>query len=470
MGVPEPVVPMTRPGISARSDDIHRLAVVTLLIPLWVVLRPHSVMDLLTPQAETMLGRLILVAFLTGVLRVAWKVLGPMDVLPATPRRRAAFFGLVATTTLLYTTAAGAVVERSVPRVASTSAYGPLVPWPALEVPLIGDWSLRLGLGHMLVALVVALLVSVTFLRVLAPPRRACRRPVGAGSPALLLGATCPGCLPPLLLPLGALALPLAWITDPTAPASTLFIVAAPLLALYGLHRTIRTPTPVFRSTDVSGDLTLVALPLAYAGLPRGASPQQDGVHLVYILALVGALLLVGAVFIALFYYLIKYRAGRPDADRDIDKETGPVARRVLIALFLFIPAGIIFGIGIYSQTVVLDGMQEVPEDALEVDVTAAQFAWTFQYPDGDRSFDELTVPHGRGVVLNVTSRDVIHSLFIPEMGIKIDATPGRENHVVFQPLRSGTFQGRCAEHCGVGHTDMLFTLTVLDEGERPQR
>lgn len=428
-------------------------------------------MDLLTPQTETMLGRLILVAFLACVVRVAWNLRGPQGVLPATRRGWAASLALVATTTLLYTAAAGAFLERNIPRVASTSVYGPLVPWPGLEAPLIGGGSLRLGLGHMLVALVVALIVSATVLRLLALPRRPCRGSAATGPPALLLGATCPGCLPLFLLPLGALA-PLAWLTDPTSPASTLFVVGAPLLALHGLWRTAHTPISVFpsifRSHDTSIDLTLVALPLAYAGLPRGASPQQDGVHLVYILALVGALLLVGAVFIALFYYLIKYRASRPDADRDVDKEIGPAARRVLIALFLIIPAGLIFGIGIYSQMVVLDGMREVPEDALEVDVTAAQFAWTFQYPDGNRSFDELTVPHGRGVVLNVTSRDVIHSLFIPEMGIKIDATPGRENQVVFQPLRSGTFQGRCAEHCGVGHTDMLFTLTVLDKGEAP--
>lgn len=467
MGVSERVVPLTRPDLFARSDDLHRLVVVTLLIPLWVVLRPHPVMDLLTPQSETMLGRLILVGFLAGVIGAAFKMLKPLGVRPATRRGWVGLLGLVASTTLLYAAAAGVFVERHVPRVAPTSAYGPLVPWPALEVPLLGGWSLRLGLGHMLVAIVVAFLVSVTVLRVLALRRRACRGSVATGLPALLLGAICPGCLPLFLLPLGALALPLTWLTDPTSPASTLFIVAAPLLALYGLRRTIRTPTSIFRSADTSVDLTLVALPLAYAGLPRGASPQQDGVHLVYILGLLGALLLVGAVFIALFYYLIKYRASRPDADRDIGKETGPVTRRVLIALFLFIPAGIIFGIGIYSQTVVLDSMQEVPEDALQVNVTAAQFAWTFQYPDGNRTFDELTVPAGRGVVLNVTSRDVIHSLFIPEMGIKIDATPGRENQVVFQPLRSGTFQGRCAEHCGVGHTDMLFTLTVLDEGDQ---
>jgi cytochrome c oxidase subunit 2 len=71
-------------------------------------------------------------------------------------------------------------------------------------------------------------------------------------------------------------------------------------------------------------------------------------------------------------------------------------------------------------------------------------------------------VPAGQIVSANVTSIDVVHSWFVPDFGIKMDANPGRINHVWFQVDEPGTYQGQCAELCGVLHAQMFITVNVV--------
>ena len=89
---------------------------------------------------------------------------------------------------------------------------------------------------------------------------------------------------------------------------------------------------------------------------------------------------------------------------------------------------------------------------ALTLRVTARQYAWTFEYP-GQVSSEELHVPAGREVVLTLTSRDVLHTLAVPEFGVKEDAVPGRTSRVSFVPRTPGAYEARCAEYCGPGHS-----------------
>ncbi len=102
------------------------------------------------------------------------------------------------------------------------------------------------------------------------------------------------------------------------------------------------------------------------------------------------------------------------------------------------------------------------------MDVVASRFIWDFQYPDGSVSQGLLRVQVNEVVLLNITSRDVIHSYFIPEFGLKIDAVPGRINTYWFQALQVGTYHIECAEYCGVGHYSMVGTLEVFPEGSQP--
>ena len=110
-----------------------------------------------------------------------------------------------------------------------------------------------------------------------------------------------------------------------------------------------------------------------------------------------------------------------------------------------------------------LPGIDKAPAatDPIHITVEGHQFYWQFDYPNGAHSINDLHVPVGQVVDLRVVSADVIHSWWIPSLGGKIMAIPGRTNHTWFKADTTGTFQGQCAELCGVYHASMLADVTV---------
>lgn len=114
-----------------------------------------------------------------------------------------------------------------------------------------------------------------------------------------------------------------------------------------------------------------------------------------------------------------------------------------------------------------LPGIEDVPAaraggDPVEIRVVGHQFYWQFEYPDGQISIDRLVVPVGQVVSLEVVSPDVAHSWWIPALGGKIDALPGRTNHTWFRADRPGVYRGRCAELCGLEHASMKAQVEVV--------
>lgn len=102
------------------------------------------------------------------------------------------------------------------------------------------------------------------------------------------------------------------------------------------------------------------------------------------------------------------------------------------------------------------------PENALDVYVTGRQWVWKFGYADGPASTGVLYVPVNRPIRLLLTSRDVIHSLFVPALRLKRDAVPGRYNSAWFEADRVGRYDILCAEFCGAGHSRMWGEVVVL--------
>jgi cytochrome c oxidase subunit 2 len=106
----------------------------------------------------------------------------------------------------------------------------------------------------------------------------------------------------------------------------------------------------------------------------------------------------------------------------------------------------------------------DTPADAVEVHVTAEQWAYTFEYPSANVTTQEaLVLPTNRTVYLYVTSEDVIHSVHVPDLGLKQDAFP--EEYMLIRTRLSGTGEHRlyCAELCGTGHAEMLSTVRVVE-------
>ena len=94
--------------------------------------------------------------------------------------------------------------------------------------------------------------------------------------------------------------------------------------------------------------------------------------------------------------------------------------------------------------------------------MTGQQFAWSFSYPDADVTSGQLVLEVDKPVRLTLTSKDVIHSFWVPEFRMKQDAVPGTETHVVITPTKVGTYEVICTELCGLGHAVMRSQAVVL--------
>jgi cytochrome c oxidase subunit II len=106
------------------------------------------------------------------------------------------------------------------------------------------------------------------------------------------------------------------------------------------------------------------------------------------------------------------------------------------------------------------------PGDAMEVQITAKKWLWQFEYPDGSRTINDLHVPVNKPVRFLMTSEDVIHDFFVPDMRVKHDIIPGRYTEVWFNPIAMGKHVITCAEYCGKGHSDMHGVLTVENDAD----
>lgn len=106
------------------------------------------------------------------------------------------------------------------------------------------------------------------------------------------------------------------------------------------------------------------------------------------------------------------------------------------------------------------------------VEVIAHQWWWEVKHldaPDGARyAVNQIHVPAGAPVHVSVTAVDVIHGFWIPRLGGKIDAIPGRVNTIRIQADRPGIYDGVCAEFCGVQHASMFLQLSAHDEADLP--
>jgi cytochrome c oxidase subunit 2 len=87
---------------------------------------------------------------------------------------------------------------------------------------------------------------------------------------------------------------------------------------------------------------------------------------------------------------------------------------------------------------------------------------WKFSYPQGPSSLSVLRVPKGKPVRLLITSRDVVHSFFVPDFRVKQDAVPGRYTQLWFEATELGPHPLECAEYCGLQHSRMLGTVEVM--------
>jgi cytochrome c oxidase subunit 2 len=192
--------------------------------------------------------------------------------------------------------------------------------------------------------------------------------------------------------------------------------------------------------------------------LPPGASTVADGVDALHAFVITVTMVMSTYVFAAAAWFTIRY------ARKGDDQLT--VRRTATFRHELAIVSGVL---GTFLLWWVLGfrqyvHMAEAPPDADVVYVEAKQWMWKFSYPDGRDTNDVLTVPIGKPIKLAMTSRDVIHSFYVPSFRVKQDVLPGRYTTVWFEATQAGTFPIWCAEYCGVSHSLMRGEVVVLSQ------
>jgi cytochrome c oxidase subunit II len=135
------------------------------------------------------------------------------------------------------------------------------------------------------------------------------------------------------------------------------------------------------------------------------------------------------------------------------------------------LPALLLAGVGVASVLTLLD-LEDRPADAQQITVVGQQWWWEYRYDvDGDGEDDivtanDLVIPAGEPVTLAVTSRDVIHSFWIPGLNGKRDAVPGRTHPLSIEADEPGVYRGQCTEFCGLSHAYMRMRVVALSAAD----
>jgi cytochrome c oxidase subunit II len=195
----------------------------------------------------------------------------------------------------------------------------------------------------------------------------------------------------------------------------------------------------------------------------QGISPQGQDVHQLYVIILILAAPVFIAVEAALIWCIVRYRK------RSDEPAPQTVGGSRSLGVFFVIPAVIVAVLFPFGETTLLR-IERTEPPQVQIRVEGFQWQWTFLYLQEGIFVSgktlvrpaEMVVPVDEPVRITLTSRDVIHSFFVPDLLFKRDAIPGRTSTFEFTPTELGTFPAQCAEFCGLWHSKMTFDVKVV--------
>lgn len=193
--------------------------------------------------------------------------------------------------------------------------------------------------------------------------------------------------------------------------------------------------------------------------LPPGHSTAAGDVDaLFYFIYWVSVVLFVGVVG-ATAYFAVRYRRkGKPDYTSNPHNDPLEITWTVIPTILVFVV--FVWGFRGYMN------LSIVPKDALEIKTTGQKWFWSFDYPSGATTVNELVVPVDKPIKLLMSSKDVIHSFWVPEFRTKKDVLPNRYTIEWFEATQVGEYQVLCTEYCGTKHSEMLAKVRVVTERE----
>ncbi|STD09974.1 Cytochrome c oxidase subunit 2 precursor [Dermatophilus congolensis] len=241
------------------------------------------------------------------------------------------------------------------------------------------------------------------------------------------------------------------------------------------------------RLTTAVGTLGLLMVALTACGkgdistgwLPYGATTGAQRVTQLWIGMWIAALAVGALVWGLTIYCMIRFRRKKDDVGLPPQLRYN-VPIEMLYTVIPVMMVGVMFYF-VYQDERVLSDTSQKPD--VVINVAGKQWSWDFNYMDSNvhdsgvqadltgkdgvsKTLPTLYLPVNKRVEFTLTSRDVIHSFWVPAFQQKLDMVPGNVNKFQVTPTQVGTFQGKCAELCGAYHATMLFNVKVVPQAE----
>src|SRR5688572_2798714 len=200
--------------------------------------------------------------------------------------------------------------------------------------------------------------------------------------------------------------------------------------------------------------------PVLLSPMPQSAletaGRDAEQIAQLFTVMMTGAVLIWALVVAAAIYAIRVNRGTHTERDANLFIIGGGVA----------LPTAVLAALLWYGLPIVPQVLALAPPDGLRIHVEGKQWWWRVQYatPGGFvETANELRLPVGQRVQLQLSSPDVIHSFWVPSLAGKMDMIPGRLTRLALEPTRTGTFRGACAEYCGASHAFMAFSVVVME-------
>jgi cytochrome c oxidase subunit 2 len=240
-----------------------------------------------------------------------------------------------------------------------------------------------------------------------------------------------------------------------------------------GADETMQNRRTGMKHFVVAAILVVIVTALLIAGLDRvqilpiQASLQANSIDSLFNLEFKVIAFLFSLIVVFMVYSIIFFRRKKGD-DSDAAHIEG---NRNLEVIWTLAPLATVLFFAYLGGESLAETLRPDPQ-ALEIDVTASQWSWRFEYPDTGIVSTELMLPADKQILLRLSSTDVIHSFWVPEFRVKQDALPGGQDFVRdlrITPTEIGNYKVRCAELCGLQHAYMLADVKVVSQSDFDQ-